>query len=297
VLQGFFELGIPRETDPVEVKVQSETTFCRFVSPNYNGTFEINPARNGGISGIRADITYRPYSPYIRIYPEFGELYGANFGDARGLICGGDFSLPRITSDWISYQQQNKNYLVQFDRQIENMEINNALAYQSALGNVITGAIGAGASTGMVGGVLGLGAGVGIGVGAGAVSGLAGALDLAMLSRQQAEALDLTKDNFGYMLGNIQARPYNINRLSAFDINNKIWPILETYSATEEEKEALRNKIKYNGMTVMTIGTIQDYMWNDRTYIKGQIIQLNDLPHDYHMAVEIAGEINKGVYI
>ena len=65
----------------------------------------------------------------------------------------------------------------------------------------------------------------------------------------------------------------------------------------EVKEEALRNKIKYNGMTVMTIGIINDYIQTEKTYIKGQIIRLENLDNEYHVAKTIAKEINQGIYI
>lgn len=290
------ELGIDRADTVEDLKVQSETTTCRLVSPNYNGTFEINPAMNGGLTNFKADFTLRPYSPYIRVYPEFGGLYGDNFGDARGLICGGDFSLPRTSSDWVSYQQQNKNYLVQFDRQIENMEVMNNLARIQAGIGATAGALTTGAQVAAIASTFGPGAGIAGGLGAGALSAAGGIGDFLLLNAQQAEALDFAKDQFGYTLGNIQARPYNINKLSAFDINNKIFPFLEIYEATAEEVEALRQKLRYNGYTIGCIGTLEDYITTDESYIKGKIIR-QIIPDDFHLAVEIADEINKGVFI
>ena len=84
---------------------------------------------------------------------------------------------------------------------------------------------------------------------------------------------------------------------SAFTANNKIFPFLEFYSCTDEEKEAFANKLKYNGMTVMRIGKIKDFIRLEQTYIKGQLIRVEDLKCDTTYINEIANEINKGVYI
>ena len=103
-----------------------------------------------------------------------------------------------------------------------------------------------------------------------------------------------------YNLGNIQARPSGLARTSAFTNNNKIFPFVELYDSTEEEKEALRNKIKYNGMTVGVIGTLHDYIYNakvaDETthYVKGQLI-ITDIDDDYHSYQAINNELNMGI--
>lgn len=80
-----------------DVKVESECDMYRLCSPNYQGVFEFNAAKNNGISYFDVDCTYLPYNPYIHVNPNFDGLYGKDFDDARGLICSGDFSLARIT--------------------------------------------------------------------------------------------------------------------------------------------------------------------------------------------------------
>ena len=80
------------------MKIDSQTDFYRLVSPNYQGSFDFNVARNGGrVEGFIADCTYKPYTPYIRVAPQFAWLYGTEYGDARGLICSGDFSIGFYT--------------------------------------------------------------------------------------------------------------------------------------------------------------------------------------------------------
>ena len=80
-----------------DVKVESECDMYRLCSPNYQGVFEFNAAKNNGISYFDVDCTYLPYNPYIHVNPNFDGLYGKDFDDTRGLICSGDFSLARIT--------------------------------------------------------------------------------------------------------------------------------------------------------------------------------------------------------
>lgn len=295
-LDGWEDPGI----DITEPKVQALCDTYRIVSPNYNGQFEFNAAKNGGVRYYEVDCTYKPYSPYIHVCPNFGGLYGKDFNDARGLVCGGDFSLPTITDQWITYEINNKNYLNTFNRQIENMEVNNKYQRQREVIGAVAGAVGTGLSTGVQSGMLtgSTGAGIGIGLATGAVSAGAAMYDISVNDKLRAEAIDYTKDQFGYQLGNIQALPYSLNRVSAFNINNKVFPIVEYYTCTDIEKQALRDKVKYNGMTVMVIGAIADYIRPEKSYIKGQIIRFddNDLD-DFHIAAAISDEINKGVFI
>lgn len=292
-----YNIPAPSE-DSIEFKVEHECDFYRLVSSNYNGTFEIKNTSNDGLTNFTASCAYKPFTPYIKVAPQFNRLYGQDFNDGRGLILGGDFSLPAVSDTWVEYQIQNKNYQNIFDRQIENMEFNNSLQITQQTISGVTSAISMGVSGGLMGAQAGgiPGAIIGSLVG-GVASGIGAAADLEILKKQQAETLDYTKDLFGYNLKNIEARPQSLTKVSSFNPNNKLFPILEYYTCTKEEKDALRNKIKYNGMTVMTIGTIADYQLLEPSYIKGRLIRLDTINADYHEALALADEINKGVFI
>ena len=119
--------------------------------------------------------------------------------------------------------------------------------------------------------------------------------DREWLERQQAEARDFAVDKFNYQLGNIQALPQSITKSSPLSFNNKVWPILEHFSCTDREKELLENKIKYDGMTIMAIGQLNDYSV-DGGYLKGKMIRLTDLIDDSHIAQAIYEEVDKGFY-
>lgn len=293
-----FTFNISSPITITNVKQQSQTDKWRLVSPNYNGQFEFNATLNDGVDYFNVDCTYKPYNPYIHVNPNFKNLYGQDFNDARGLICGGDFSLPQITDAWATYELSNKNYQQIFDRQIQNMEVNNAVQREQQKWQIASGAIGAGVSGALTGAVVGgpIGALVGGALGAG-VSAAAGVRDYQLSEQLRQEAIDYTKDQFGYQLGNIQALPYSLAKTSAFTYNNKIFPILEYYTCTPQEKTALQNKLYYNGMTVMRIGTIQEFLRSEPSYIKGKLIRLEGTDNNFHVVNEIANEINKGVFI
>ena len=272
------------------VKVESECDVYRLCSPNYQGVFEFNAAKNNGISYFDVDCTYLPYNPYIHIAPNFGGLYGKDFDDTRGLVCSGDFSLARISDAWTNYQLQNKNYMASFNRQIQNMEVQNNVARVNDI---------LGASVGTLAGAVG-GAKIGGGAVGGAVGGViaagAGIADVIINEQLRAENMDYTKDMFGYQLGNIKAVPDSLSKTTAYTKNNKYFPFLEYYTCTEEEKNALKNKLKYNGMTVMAIGTISEYLKPEESYIKGRLIRLVG-DYDNHYVNELSQELYKGVYI
>ena len=128
--------------DAYKIKYKNDCTMVRLCSPNYNGLFEFNLAKNGGnVDHFNADITLRPYNPYIHVNPDFQFLYSKDWDDARGLICGGDFSLGILNDAWAQYEIQNKNYQAIFDRQIQNMDINNAINRQEAYIQMGTGIV------------------------------------------------------------------------------------------------------------------------------------------------------------
>ena len=283
------------------VKVENLCYKYRLCSPNYQGSFEFNLAKNGGYAEFFiAECTYKPYTPYIKVAPQFNLLYGTNFGDVRGLVCGGDYSLPRFTSAWETYELNNKNYQNIFNRDIQNLEFRQSIEMllqniSGGSGILSSGAAGAGAGA-SVGGGYGAIAGAAVGLAGGTVGAV---MDPQLLYHQQKEARDFAIDKFNYQLGNIKALPYTITKVGAFDANSKIWPFLEIYSATEEEQEALINKIAYESMTVMRIDKMINYYqaYDTPRYFKAELIRNTLFSGDSHHLEAIYGELMKGVYI
>lgn len=291
--------NIPAPASAVEAKISNECDKYRLCSPNYNGYFDFSVAKNNGVSYFNVDCTYKPFQPYIHINPDFKGLYGGDFNDPRGLICGGDFSLSQVSDAWQSYQIQNKNFQEIFNRQIENMEVNNSVQRTLEKWNLATGTLQGVVTGGIAGSMMGGPAGA-VGAVAGGVASLAGGIaDIRLNEKLRNEALDFTKDLFGYQLGNIQALPYTLTKITSFTYNNKVFPTLEYYTCTDEEKQAFTEKLKYNGMTTMVIGKISDYIVPEQeTYIKGQLIRfLTDKTADFNITNYLANELNKGVYI
>lgn len=292
-----FEFDIPL-VEPIVIsnpKIQSQTDMYRLCSPNYNGVFEFNAAKNQGVSRFNVDCTYLPFNPYIHVNPDFKGLYGQDFNDNRGLILGGDFSLAIVTDQWETYKLQNKNYEQIFNRQIKNLEVNNAVQREREIWSATTGAINAGISGSMTGALVAGPWGALAGLATAGVSAAAGARDVALGDKLRQETIDYTKDQFGYSLGNIQALPDGLAKTTAYTANNKIFPFLEFYTCTDEEKQALIDKVYYNGMTVMRIGKVQDYIKSTPTYIKGKLIRVDETGEDFMVINELANEFNKGV--
>lgn len=291
-------VSIPLRDDK---KIGNECDLFRFCSPNGVGDFDFNPYKNGGFASFEADVTLLPINPYIKIHPIWNNLYGnGSIEDFRGLICGGDFSIGNTSNEWLTYQQQNKFYQDIFNRDIESQEVNNNITREREKWQVATGAIGGVLSGATAGGLIGGSAGIigsVIGGALGGAASLAGGMkDIELNERQRSEAIELQKDQFGYQLGTIKARTTQLSKTTAFNINNKYFPYVEYWTCTEEEVEALKNKIKYNGMTVGVIGKLSDYIGQEQTFVQAQLIEI-DIMDDTHVAAVIARKLSQGVRI
>ncbi|MBO4795574.1 MAG: hypothetical protein J5547_05765 [Clostridia bacterium] len=271
-------------------KIDNETRFCRLNAPNYSASFDFSIAKNNGVNNFRVTCTYRPYQPHIQIIPEWGGVYGQYYADGRGLICGGDYSVDIVNDAWTEYQINNKNYQLIFDRQIQSMDLQHDVQRMNEKfsfgANVITAAAGAGKS---------YGAGAAIASGLGSLVG--GVVDMYNNERLRADQRSAAFDMFNYNLGNIQARPTTITKLSALVGNNKIWPFYEIYSATAREVSNLNLQLQYSGMTVGAIGKLSEFIGTSQTFVRGRLIRITGLDDDTHIAQIIADELARGIYM
>lgn len=285
---------------PYDTKTTNQCISNRLCSPNYSSVYEFNIAKNGGIGGFNVDCAYKPYSPYIHIWPKGGihTLYGNDFNDPRGLICSGDFSMPATCDQWAQYEINNKNYQNMFNRQIETMDLTHRIQKTQQIAGAVVGTI--------QGGTTGLGAGAMTGnpyvAAAGAVigtaaSGVGGAMDVIHGQELRENEREQAFDMFRMGNENIQAMPDTLTKVSAFTPNNKIFPVYETYSATEQEITAFQNYIKYRGMKVGRIDNISNFIWPDWEFVQASIIRFDNLGEDSHTAYEINNELMKGVYL
>ena len=179
--------------------------------------------------------------------------------------------------------------MASFNRQIQNMEVQNNVARLNDVLSATVGSIAGGVAGSELGGGLGAAAGLGL-------TAVAGAADYQINEQIRNENMDYKKDMFGYQLGNIKAVPDGLSKTTAYTKNNKYFPFLEFYTCTDEEKNALKNKLKYNGMTVMRIGTINEFLQLEQSYIKGRLIRLEG-DYDNHYVNELSQELYKGVYL
>lgn len=303
---GSFNISMPFASGTP--KVTNQTDLWRLVSPNYAGEFEFNVARNKGLQYVVVDYTYRPAMPYIHVSPVFNEdgLYGQYWGDSRGLICGGDFSVAYLSNDWVTYQNNNKNYQTIFDREIQNMDVNREVQRTQEAWNIATGTLG-GASTGAIAG--GMVSASPLSAIAGGVLGAGASLAGGMLDKQFSEQLyqeskKFKQDTFALQLDNIKARPQSLAKTSGFTNNNKYFPFIEYYTCTDEEKMLFANYIRNYSMTVNKYDNIVNYINNtfgyvgiqDRGFIQAEIIKATNFNGESHELAELNRELNSGLY-
>lgn len=285
-----------------DFKVENECNMFRLVSPNWQGQFEFSATRNGGASSVEVLFKYKPFTPFIQVRPQFSQLYGASYQDARGLICGGDFSLPRLSNAWQNYEASNKNFQTIFDRQVENLETNQRLDRINQVAGILTNtanaALTAAKTSGGAGAILGSGASLGAGI-----------FDFAISEARRTEVIDYTKDQFAAQMDNIRAMPNSIVNVGAQTPANTIWPVLEFYTCTEAERTAFRKKLLYNGMSIGRVDTLRPLLENMRPYVEngiatgeerfyyfqGRLIELN--AGDAHEVTELAHELLLGIKI
>lgn len=258
-----FETTIDYQINITNPKIENQTDLYRICSPNYSNAFDFNAAMNGGLDYFIVECTYKPFTPYIHVYPNFKLMYGSSgFKDARGLICGGEYSLPQMTSAWADYELNNKASLSIFDKTISRLTGQDP---SKVMSNTLYSLSPDGSNQKAI---------------------------------EYAAQYDYYK--YGYDIGNIMAMPTGISKTSALTYNNKLFPFVEYYTCTDEEKTAFSLKLKYDGMTVMRIsdvGISEFIKQNTRTYIKAKVIKLEDLGDDAHMAKTIESELRKGIYI
>ena len=279
-----------------DIKTESLTKFARIVSPNGNGVWEYVPAKqvyaNGAASGFMFLMSAMPYQPYIKVEPEsFGRLYGQNFQDSRGLICGGDFSMPQITDAWATYQINNKNYQAMFNRQIESLDLQQKWQGAQDVAGAISGTIGGIASGALLGG--GTGAVIG-----GLASAAGGALDIYANQELRADTRDAAITQHNLQLDNVRALPYGVTKATNFNIEQPKVPYLEQYGCTDEELDNLNSYLDMKGYAINRYGRIMDYLKSgSQTWIQAIPVKLEDILDDAHYAAAIADEMKQGFYI
>lgn len=284
------------------IKTMNQCTKARVIAPNHSAMHDFSPAAAGkpasGGGSFTVKFTLKPYAPMFAIGLPVGNanaILTSTEDIGNWLVISGDFSLPQTTDAWQTYQINNKNYLNAFNRQIETVELNNKYAKLHDVAGAISGAVSASVSAGTTGAAVGgaPGAIVGAAVG-GLVSGIAGAADVAINEKLRTDQLDLQKDMFAFNLQNVQALPNTLAAVGAYDAMNYLYPYVVIYDATAKEKAAFENYLKYKGMTIGVIDTVNNYKASGH-FIQADIIKI-DLHDDQHMINTIREEVAKGFY-
>lgn len=299
-------------SNPIKAKRWVNTVIARLVAPNSANTFEFGVVQNNGINGFHIDCQYKPFSPHIHVAPIFGGIYGKNWdeqtgspywinkADTRGLICAGDYSFPQTSAAWINFELENKNYQLQFNREIDTLELNQQWAERGAVVNGVTNAIGSTAkgavAGGMSGGVYGAIAGGVLGAGTGIVDAVYNYNETKTLGR---DAIELKRDLFSYNNQNIKARPNNLTNIGALSPDFRFFPYCEIYQESVDEVQPIENKLKYEGFNIGVVGTIADYIGTTDTtnFIRGSINRLEGKNISASIAQDIAEEFARGLYV
>lgn len=279
--------------NPEDYKLDFNTRQYRLCSPNQETIFEFSPSMNGGINKWLVTANYRPYSSYIKVQPEWGGLYGSSYydnkTDFRGLLYNSTLCVTQLSEAWANYVSQNKNFQQLFDNQINTLTKSNQIQI-----NALEETLGWRSFTGMpissIGRVIG------------------GMKDIDMQKELNNVAISKMESDFKYQLDNIQSMPNTIKKLTNINGDTRIFPYIEVFSCTTEEENSFKLKMQYTGYTIMTSGYIVDYIKPNVTpgeeigsFIQADLIRLDlsrsEETADNHLAVEIASELEKGVYL
>lgn len=106
-------------------------------------------------------------------------------------------------------------------------------------------------------------------------------------------------------MGNIKSQGTSISKITAINEANKLIPFIEYYDSTDEDREAITYKLKYNGMTINRIGKIIDYIntSDDYQYYQSKLILPenesgeHDYDYDYDYLNALGLELSQGFFI
>ena len=266
-----------------EITQMNEYILC---SPAKDATYEFNPAMNRGIHRWNVSFDYRPYSSYIKVQPEFDYLYGSSTfngqTDVRGLIFNGNYSITQLSNAWAEYMNSNKNYQQIFDTQVDT-QINKFNKQQKAQWDTV------GYRNYSINPLSFL-----------KVIGESKQMDF----DREIFNMDISAQRqiFEYQLDNIKSQPDAISKLTSLNIDFRIFPYVEIYSTNDSELQFFRDNLRWNGMTIMVTGYIEQYLRpvGEETFIQATIIRYNEnikKENDYTLVSELNKELDMGIYI
>ncbi len=257
-------------------------------SPNKESVYEFNPAMNKGVTEWKISYDYRPFSSYIKVQPTWNYLYSLNTStfngltDQRGLLYNGNYSITQLSNAWNEYVNSNKNYQAIFDTEIKTQISQNQLqnkAYEETIGirsynlNPIKAVMN--------------------------VIGMEKEIDF--MRENQSIDINARRQLFNYQLDNIKSQPNTIRKMTSINTDFRIFPFVEVYDATPQDKQNFDNLIKYNGMTIMVMGFMEEYLQaNTETFFQASVVRFTDyigVENDYTLVSDINNELEMGLYI
>lgn len=279
------------------------TTKYRLSAPNGSASWDFNPEfaiyKSNRNCILKADFTYMPYQPYINIKPLMRRMYGDNYKDYRGLICGGDYSLPQITSAWTEYVNNNRNYAASFSRQIESLRLNHSMEKRQELLNITTNGISNTASGAVTGSMVG--GGIAGGIAGAAIGGIASVASsvMSMIDNEtlRQDEMDAAIRQQIYTANSIKASPTTISNITAFNIDNTFFPLLEIYQSTIEDTNRYQQYIENYGYNISTFGKLADYTYSNMLWhYELSLNRLDGFVGDSEELQQLVTECNKGFY-
>jgi hypothetical protein len=95
--------------------------------------------------------------------------------------------------------------------------------------------------------------------------------------------------------------PYSLTKVGSQTADYKMFPFVEYYTCTSVEKEALRSKMNWNGMTVMRVGEIASFLKFEEdelgTFIQATPIRIEADRANDRVVATIKQELETGVYM
>ena len=243
---------------------------------------------NKGVTEWKISYDYRPFSSYIKVQPTWNYLYSLNTStfngltDQRGLLYNGNYSITQLSNAWNEYVNSNKNYQAIFDTEIKTQISQNQLqnkAYEETIGirsynlNPIKAVMN--------------------------VIGMEKEIDF--MRENQSIDINARRQLFNYQLDNIKSQPNTIRKMTSINTDFRIFPFVEVYDTTPQDKQNFDNLIKYNGMTIMVMGFMEEYLQaNTETFFQASVVRFTDcigVENDYTLVSDINNELEMGLYI
>lgn len=144
-----------------------------------------------------------------------------------------------------------------------------------------------------------------VGIALGAASAVAGAGDLAISQHLYGVSKDYQTQQFNLQLGNIKSKGNTITKVTAYNYNNKLFPYVTTYEATDTEKKQVKEYLDYYGMNIGTVGQITDYLKpTGTTFVSASLIRYVENENetkghrcDTNYVQALQAELAQGIYL